>query len=60
MYMHAIYKIREFLFYKGFNLIKVDFQSEYAIVHVYVINCQVISVDTSGSYGCEILIWRQL
>ena len=25
MYMHAIYKIREFLSYKGFNLIKVYF-----------------------------------
>ena len=34
MYMHAIYKIREFLSYKGFNLIKV-----HTMVHVYVINC---------------------
>ena len=34
MCMHAIYKIGEFLSYKGFDLIKV-----YTMVHVYVINC---------------------
>ena len=30
MYMHAIYKIREFLPYKGFNLIKVYFSVYYS------------------------------
>ena len=35
MYIHAIYKIREFLSYKGF----LKFISVYTIVHVYVINC---------------------
>ena len=29
MYMHAIYKIREFLSYKGFNLIKLYFRVHY-------------------------------
>ena len=30
MYMHAVYKIREFLSYKGFNLIKVHLSANYS------------------------------
>ena len=36
MYIHAIYKIREFLSYKGFDLIKVYFSVHYsACVNCY-------------------------
>ena len=60
MYMHAIYKIREFLSNEGFNLIKVI--SVYTIVHVYVIYCfnAELFQETSGSSGCEIILRRPL
>ena len=36
MYMHAVYKIREFLSYRGFNLIKVHLSA----------NCSALSMPS--------------
>ena len=44
MYMHAVYRIREFLSYKGFNLI------------FFSVHYQAILRDTSGSSGYEMLL----
>ena len=57
--MHALYKIREFLSYKGFNLIKVYFSVHYSAM-MYMLSFVPMPGDTSGSSGCEILIRHPL
>ena len=62
MYMHAICKIKEFLSYRGFNLIKVYFSVHYsACICYHLFQCrETLPVAPAVNTASAVIMWANM